>query len=160
MLSPGKRLTAIILTSLMASCVDDKQHVSLVKDGVVYAVPTAHMISHTNTPHQFIRIKHPDRPFELAFDSRSAQRTAPNGWPVIFSLNDGTAPNVDYVESAGHKVVCRRAPAPVGGCGFRMIVHAGDWSVLFPPDQLANIGAIRSQAARQLETYWRNSRSS
>ena len=147
------RFTAIILTSLLASCVDDKQHVTLVMDGVAYVVPTAHVKSHTITPHQFIRIKEPDRPFELAYDDRLLQRTGPSGWPVIFSLNDGAAPNLEYLESGGHKVVCRRASAPIGGCGFRLVHQGTQWSVLFPQERLPSVDEVRSNAMAQLDSY-------
>lgn len=154
------RLMAIILAGFLASCADDRQHVTLVMDGVAYDVPDAHVKSHTSSPHQFLRIKTPDHSFELAYDGRLQQRTAPNGWPVIFSLNDGTAPNLEHIESGGHKIVCRRAAAPKGGCGFRMIDHGTEWSVLFPRERLASIGDVQLEAASQLKSYRRNSRSS
>ena len=154
------RLMAIILAGLLASCADDRQHVTLVMDGVAYDVPDAHVKSHTSSPHQFVRIKTPDHSFELAYDGRLRQRTAANGWPVIFSLNDGAAPNLEHIESGGHKVVCRRASAPKGGCGFRLVHQGTEWSVLFPRDRLASIGEVQSQAASQLESYRRNLRSS
>lgn len=149
---------AIILAGLLASCTDDRQHVTLVMDGVAYDVPTAHVKSHTSSPHQFVRIKTPNHPFELAYDDRLLQRATPNGWPVIFSLNDGTAPNVELIQSGDHKVVCRRAPAPGGGCGFRLIHQGTKWSVLFPRDHLASIGYFQAEAASQLQSYQRSPR--
>lgn len=153
------RQMAIILAGLLASCVDDKQHVTLVMDDIAYDVPVAHVKSHTGSPHQFVRIKTPDHSFELAYDGRLRQRTGPNGWPVVFSLNDGSAPNLELIDSGGHKVVCRRASAPKGGCGFRLVHRGTEWSVLFPRDRLANIGAVQAEAAAQLESYRRNSQS-
>lgn len=146
---------AIIVAALLASCAEDRQHVTLVMDGIAYDVPAAHVKAHTSTPHQFVRIKTPDQPFELAYDGRLRQRTAPSGWPVIFSLNDGTAPNLEHFESGGHKIVCRRASAPKGGCGFRLVHRGTEWSVLFQRDRLPAIGEVRAEAAAQLESYRR-----
>ena len=146
---------AIIVAALLASCAEDRQHVTLVMDGFAYDVPAAHVKSHTSSPHQFIRVKAPDRNFELAYDDRLLQRSAPNGWPVIFSLNDGAAPNLAFLERNGHKIVCRRASAPKGGCGFRLDHRGTQWSVLFPQERLPSMHAVRSNATAQLDSYLR-----
>ena len=128
---------------------------TLVMDGIAYDVPAAHVKSHTDSPHRFIRIKEADRNFELAYDDRLLQRSAPNGWPVIFSLNDGAAPNLAYLERNGQKIVCRRASAPKGGCGFTLHHQGTQWSVLFPIDRLESIDEVRSNATAQLDSYRR-----
>src|SRR5687768_8777789 len=122
---------------------------------VAYGVPTAQLLSYTWTPHLVIRIKAPHRPFELGFDSRSAQRTAPNGWPIIFSLNDKAAPHIAYGETRGQKIVCRKASAPEGGCGFTLIDQGIEWSVLFPEEGLASIVDMQTGAVSQLQSYRR-----
>jgi hypothetical protein len=127
-------------------------------DGAYYDVPANHVQSHTLAPHLFVRVKAPQRSFELVYDSRSAQRTAANGWPVIFSLNDRTAPHIEYVEVHGQKVVCRKASAPEGGCGFKLIHQGMKWSVLFPQEHLASIGDMQIEAVSQLQIYRRLSR--
>ncbi len=149
------RIGAIILTGLLAACAESRQNVSLITDGESYAVPTPHVKSHTSAPHRFMRIKAPDRNFELTYDDRLLQRTAPNGWPVIFSLNDGAAPNLAYLERDGHKIVCRRASAPKGGCGFRLDHRGTEWSVLFPIDRLSAFDEVRTNATAQLDSYRR-----
>jgi hypothetical protein len=149
------RPVAICLAIFLTSCADDAQHLPLVIDGAAYAVPDSHVQSHASAPSQFIRIKPPDRPFELAYDSRSLKRTDHNGWPVIFSLNDGTAPNIDYAESGGIKIVCIRASAPGGGCGFKLSDQGTEWTVLFPHMLLASAANIQEEAALQLQTYRR-----
>ncbi|HVL29976.1 MAG TPA: hypothetical protein VM326_04575 [Sphingomicrobium sp.] len=139
----------------LTSCADDAQHLPLVIDGAVYAVPESHVQSRADAPFRFVRIKPPDRPFELVFDSRSLKRTDRNGWPVIFSLNDGTAPNIDYAESGDIKIVCVRASAPGGGCGFKLSDQGTEWTVFFPQMLLSSAGKIQEEAVLQLQTYRR-----
>lgn len=149
------RPVANCLAVFLTSCADNAQHLPLVIDGAVYAVPESHVQSRADAPFRFVRIKPPDRPFELVFDSRSLKRTDRNGWPVIFSLNDGTAPNIDYAESEGLRIVCTRAPAPGGGCGFKLSDHRTEWTVLFPQIHLPAAGRIQEDAASQLQAYRR-----
>ena len=149
----------LIFAGVLGACAEDTDYLSVAMDDVAYDVPTAHVQSYTREPHQFVRIKGPDHGFELAYDSRSTQRTAPNGWPVIFSLNDGRAPNVEYFDAGGQKIVCRKASAPDGGCGFKLVDQGAQWSVLFPQERLESVADIQAEAASQLEAYRRNSES-
>ena len=148
------RLITLCLAVALASCADAARDSPLVIDGIAYSVPVTHAQSRAGTPPlQFIRIRPPDRPFELIHDHRTAKKVATNGWPVIFSLNDGTAPTVEHAESDGLKIVCVRAPAPAGGCGFRLSDRGAEWTVLFPQMHLASAGRIRDEAAAQLQAY-------
>ena len=147
-----RQLSVFIVVAALSACADKSDLLRFNVDGVEYEVPAGHIRSFSRAPHQFMRVKAPGQPFDLAYDSRLAGR-ASSGWPVIFSLNDVPAPNVTYLESGGHKIVCRKASAPFGGCGF--VIDDGEvkWSVLFSEEQVPAAKELHVRASEQLQKY-------
>ena len=145
-------LSVVIAAGMLGACADESHSLLFSVAGVEYEVPAGHIQSFSSAPHQFIRIKAPDQPFDLAHDSRLMPHGS-NGWPVVFSLNDGKAPNVEYLQSGRHKIVCRKASAPEGGCGLTVDDAGVKWSVLFPERQLAVADDLYARASKQLQDY-------
>ena len=108
-----RRPTASALLLVLAGCGGETEE-RLTVGGTLYAIPSAHVSTVTRSPHVFVRVKHPERPYDLVFDSRTQGATDPNGAPVIFSINDGQSPGVHYHRSAAGTVICRRAVNPRG----------------------------------------------
>jgi hypothetical protein len=82
------RLLALVFAALLVGCAGGQRTASLKIGDAVYRVPERHILSLTEAPHQFVRIKDPERRFELVYDSRTQGRDDALGWPVLFSLND------------------------------------------------------------------------
>ena len=149
----GMRSASVILATFLAGCGVDNDFESVQIGDARYKFPTSHIRAINTKPHHFVRIRAPDTSFDLVYDSRSARRSDGHGWPMIFSINDGTAPDVDRYNSGNLRVVCRRAVNPQGGCGF-VLVHSGvAWSVLLPISQLNSVRQIEQAAHRALEGY-------
>lgn len=147
------RLLALVFAALLVGCTGGDRATSLKIGDAVYRVPAKHILSLTEEPHQFVRIKDPQRSFELVYDSRTQGKEDPRGWPVLFSLNDGQAPQIERHSSRDLKVVCRRAVNPRGGCGVRISHEGADWTVLFPRAHFERAQAVRDQALEDLEAY-------
>lgn len=145
---------ALIPALALAACGSGDGAVTSISlgDGT-YLVPSAQILSVSREPHQFVRIKPPEHSFELVHDSRSAARTDQFGWPVIFSLNDETAPSINRHARDGLMVVCREAVNPRGGCGLKVSHRGAEWAVLFPRAQFGAAEAIREQALALLDAY-------
>ena len=145
---------ALLLPLVLAACGSgDAAGVIVTLSGVKYAVPEAHITSKSSKPHQFVRIKPPETSFELIYDSRTTGRSDQRGWPMIFSLNDERAPDVDRYSNEHLQVVCRKAVNPQGGCGLRVSHRGAEWGVLFPGDHLNSAGVIRQRALDTLARY-------
>lgn len=147
------RLLVLILAFLLPGCAPGQPTTSFKVGNAVYDVPDSHIRSLNEEPHQFVRIKGPERSFDLVYDSRTQGLDDPIRWPVLFSLNDAGAPNIERHASGRLKVVCRRAVNPRGGCGFRLSHRGADWAVLFPTAQLGQAHAISDQAEVALREY-------
>ena len=144
--------SALVSASLM-SCADGPQHISFNVGDAGYRIPTGHVSSLTQEPHQFVSIKPPDHGYELVYDSRVVGRLDRFGWPSIPSVNVGAAPNIERYARDDLKIVCRRAGSPWGGCGFR-VVHGGvEWAVRFPEGQRTDPRTIREKAIAVLDDY-------
>ena len=117
------------------------------------AVPSTHVRSIIREPHKFVRIKHPDTQFELVYDSRLAGEWDQQGIARIFSVNHAAAPGIEYHQIGGTLVVCRKAPAPNGGCGTKLRFGDADWRVLFPEARLQEAPLILRQASKVLSDY-------
>lgn len=148
------RCLSLVLPLVLAACASGDTPVTTISLGdATYRVPDAHILSVSREPHQFVRIKPPERTFELVYDSRTAGQTDGFGWPVIFSLNDESAPNIDRHEGGDLMIVCREAVNPRGGCGLKVTHHGAEWTVLFPRGQFGTARAIRQRALAVLESY-------
>lgn len=148
------RLLALVFAMLLVGCAEGERATSLRIGDAVYRIPQKHILSLTEQPHQFVRIKDPERNFELVYDSRTEDKEDALGWPVLFSLNDAGAPKIERHSSGDLKVVCRRAVNPRGGCGVRISHEGADWTVLFPR---AHFEALGRSMTRRLR-IWKPSR--
>ena len=118
-----------------------------------YLVPPDQIVSRTEDPHTFIRIKHPEAPFELIYDSRSEHKRDEQGRPLIFGLNDENVPDIHYYRTTDRVVVCRRAVHPNGGCGTKVNYGGANWSILYPDSLLGETETLVRQAATLLKEY-------
>ena len=150
---PPMRSLVLVLPLALAACASGETPITTISLGdATYRVPDAHILSVSREPHQFVRIKPPERTFELVYDSRTAAQTDRFGWPVIFSLNDERAPNIDR-HGGDLMVVCREAVNPRGGCGLKVTHRGAEWTVLFPRAQFAAAHVIRQRALAVLADY-------
>lgn len=148
------RFLTLLLTLILAACADGEPPVTTLSLGEAnYRVPDEHIVSVSSEPHQLVRIKPPERSFELVYDSRTAGQTDRFGWPAIFGLNDERAPNVDRYARGDLVVVCQRAPSPKGGCGLKVKHRGAEWTVLFPNAQAPAAHLIRQRALAVLAGY-------
>lgn len=150
-LGAARLMTALTLLAV-AAC-GDRAIERFAIDGRRYSVPAAHLVSGSREPHVFIRIKHPDRAYDLVFDSRLQGAQSGPGVPRLFSINDGDEAGVEYHDRPTSTVICRKAVPPNGGCGLRLD-HAGvHWTVLFPASRLSEAESIEQDATRLLDRY-------
>lgn len=118
-----------------------------------YAIPSRHISTVTREPHVFVRIKHPERPYDLVYDSRTQGATDAAGAPVIFSINDGQSPGIERYRSGVGIITCRRAVNPRGGCGVKLTHGSNEWSLLFPEKRLQDAERFTRDAASLLNQY-------
>ena len=147
------RWLAQSLALTLLGCAGGEPTRSLKVGDALYRVPVAQITSLTEEPHQFVRIKPPDRNFELIYDSRTAVKTDRFGWPVIFSLNDERAPGIHRHARGNLMVVCRQAVHPNAGCGVKVAHRGAEWSVLFADAHLEEALVIRHRALAALTAY-------
>lgn len=147
------RGASVILVTFLVGCGADNDLKSLQIGDARYQFPDSHIRALNTEPHDFVRIRPPDASFDLVYDSRTAGRTDAAGWPVIFSINEGAAPDVDRYKGGDLQVVCRRAVNPQGGCGFVLVDSGVAWSVLLPIGQLGSVRRVEQAARTTLERY-------
>ena len=134
----------------------EPEHVERLVTGTrTYTIPLEHVSRATREPHTFMRIKRPDQPFDLVYDSRSQGLTDPAGAPVVFSINDGASPGVEYRRSSAGMVICRRAANPRGACGMQLKHGANEWSLLFPDSRTNEAEQFARTAMPILDQYSR-----
>jgi hypothetical protein len=120
-------------------------------------IPASHVTSLAREPHLFVRIKPPDKPFDIVHDSRGTGRHDRTGVPHIFSVNDAAQHDVWYARDERTLVVCRRASSPVGGCGTWLTYGGARWSILFPESRIREADRFVREATTILRTYDRAS---
>lgn len=148
------RLLLLCVFLVCSSCAVSEDAVTRVQIGEKqYIVPSTHVSSVLREPHQFIRVRPPEREFDLVYDSRLAGRSNQHAFPVIFSVNDEQAPDVEHHTIEGLTVVCRRAVHPQGGCGMKLQHHSVEWAVLFPFARRSEASVIRGRALEALNAY-------
>lgn len=148
------RLAGPALIVVLAACGAGNGSVTQIAVGDTrYQVPDAHIRSVASEPHRFMRIQPPESSFELIYDSRTSSRVDRFGWPTIFSLNDGPAPNISRYTRGDLKIVCRQAVNPLDGCGMRVQHRELEWTVLFPFDHSGQAHLIRDRALQALKAY-------
>jgi len=124
-------------------------------DGSRYSIPEAHLSSASRGPPAFIRIKHPEKPYDLVYDGRGQGAQHGPGVPRLFSVNDEGQDGVAYRKGPGGTIVCREAVNPKGGCGLR-IAHKGvAWTLLFPIARAGEASRFEQDAAALLNGYAR-----
>lgn len=138
---------------LAAAACAPEGHERLTAGERTYGIPSDHISTLTREPHTFVRIKHPERPYDLVFDSRTQGATDARGAPVIFSINDGKSPGIQYFRSGVGIVTCRRAVNPRGGCGIKLSHGRNEWSLIFPEKRVGEAESFVRDAAALLDRY-------
>jgi hypothetical protein len=151
-LPAGVRIALPFLFLLAGACAG-RSDVALDFAEASYLFPGAHVRSAIDEDHRFVRIKHPERSFELIYDSRIAGKTDVENWPQIFSLNDEGKPNVDRHAVGELKMVCRRAVHPRGGCGIEVRHRGTVWNAVFPRKDKMEAQTIKREALALLDSY-------
>jgi len=146
------RCSLALTTLAFVGCSNTASQVFAI-DGQRYSVPAAHLLSGSREPHLFMRIRHPDRAYDLVLDERLQVAQNGPGVPRLFSINDGDAAGVEYYGRPTGTVVCRKAVPPNGGCGLRLVHSGVHWTVLFPVARLSEAETIQQDAARLLDSY-------
>lgn len=118
-----------------------------------YLFPPAAVASIRRDPQLFIRVRPPDKPFELVHDARAIGRQSATGVPHIFSVNDHGEHDVWYSRDGRSLVLCRRASSPAGGCGTWINYGGAIWSVLFPESRRGNADEFAREATALLQKY-------
>lgn len=155
-LTYGADMRCLVLGLLLvcsACSASNKGMISITMGEARYQVPEAHILSMSREPHQFLRIKPPEGAFELVYDSRTASQSDQFAWPVIFSLNEDRAPDIQRHVIGDLTVVCRQAVHPKGGCGMKLRHDGVDWAVLFPLARQNEASVIRERALKTLNAY-------
>lgn len=152
-----KQVVLIALGMSVVSCGSETEE-RLTTGDRTYLIPSQHISTVTREPHIFVRIKHPERQYDLIYDSRSQGRTDPQGAPVVFSINDGQSPGLVYFRSRAGMIVCRRAANPRGGCGLKLTHGKNEWSLVFPENLLNESAQFVRDASAQLQRYDKASR--
>ena len=124
-----------------------------VLDGRTYSVPSEQVTASNREPHTFVRIKNPEKPYELVYDSRAQGAQHGPGVPRLFSINDEDQSGVDYYRGSNGTIVCRKAVAPKGGCGVRLNHGGVEWTVLFPAARLSEAPKLERDALALLDAY-------
>ena len=118
-----------------------------------YIIPPAHIVSQEQEPHTFLRVKHPDVPFALVYDSRSEVERDELGLARIFGVNEENAPGIEYYRTDERVVVCRRAVHPKSGCGAKVNYGGANWSIVFPIARKQEVEQFVPQASALLKHY-------
>jgi hypothetical protein len=123
--------------------------------GASYSFPASHVRSVTNEDedHRFVRVRPPERNFDLIYDSRIAGKSDLEDWPQVFSLNDEGKPNVDRHVVGDLKLVCRRAVNPRSGCGIEVRHRGIVWNAVFPRKYKMEAKTIEREALVLLGSY-------
>ena len=143
---------ALALLALSA-CAKPSAAEVFVLDGKTYSVPSAHVTSSNREGYTFVRIKNPDKPYELVYDNRAQGAEHGPGVPKLFSVNDEDQAGVDYHRGSNGTIVCRKAVAPEGGCGVRLKHRGTEWTILFPVARLGEASTLEPDALALLDRY-------
>lgn len=152
-----KLLFPLLVLFMSVGCAPETAE-KLTAGNSTYKIPSRHVSTVTREPHTFVRIKHPKRPYDLIYDSRSQGVTDARGAPVIFSINDGQSPGIEYHRSPLGTITCRRAANPRGGCGTKLRHGENEWSIVFPEGRRGEAEAFIRDAVFLLRQYEVSSR--
>jgi hypothetical protein len=150
------RLALLSLLFFISACTGRTVE-KLTAGGETYVIPSGQVTKVTREPHTFIRVTDEDIPFELVFDSRLQGKSDPNGAPVVFSINDGNFPGVQYHQTGVGMMVCRRAANARGACGYQLLNGENEWSLIIPRGRLGEADQMAKDASSLLESYTRTS---
>jgi hypothetical protein len=122
-------------------------------EGSTYSIPSHHLSSSNREAYTFLRIKPPEKPYELVYDSRAPGAAQGPGVPRLFSVNDEEQSGVEYRQVGKTTIVCRKAVNPKGGCGLRMRHLGVDWALLLPMARVEEAASLERDAAALLDGY-------
>ena len=154
----GGMLIAVAVLAGLGALLYDPAHETLKVGDRTFVIPPSEISSLTRDPHLFVRIRLPDRPFEIAHDARAASRRDRTGVPHIFSVNDHGEHDVWYARDGRSLVACRRATTPIGGCGTWVSYGGVTWSILFPESRIGEADSFAREAVDRLNRYDTSSR--
>ena len=149
----GGMLLVVVVLGMIAVLTVEADDDPLIVGERTFIVPPEHIISISREPPLFVRIKLPDRPFEIIHDARSDGLRDQTGVPHIFSINDQPGHDVWYGRDERTLFVCRRASSPFGGCGTWIRYGGAQWSVLFPESRVEDADRFAREAAVALRRY-------
>lgn len=118
-----------------------------------YSIPADHLSAGRTEPEVFIRIRAPERGYELVFDQRTSGKFDDRGNPVVFSISDSAGQQLRYLRSDAGTIVRRGGANPYAGCGTSMEVPGATWSLLIPSGRLPEARRIAKQARADLRSY-------
>jgi hypothetical protein len=144
-------MAAMLLTACGGQTVE-----KLTAGGQTYIIPSGQVTTVTREPHTFIRVTDQSLPYELIYDSRLQGKRDRSGAPVVFSINDGERPGVQYHQTEVGTIICRRAPNARGGCGYQLQHGENEWSLLIPTGRLDEADRLAAHASSLLQRYTRS----
>lgn len=147
------RLNWLIAMSVLGTACETRSVETFTVDGKTYSVPSSHLSSSSREPHLFVRIKHPDKPYDLVYDGRAPGAQLGPGVPRLFSINDEDQSGVEYSDLPDGMLVCRKAVHPKGGCGLRFRHLDVEWILLFPIARAGEANSFKRDAAALLDDY-------
>lgn len=122
-----------------------------------FSVPSRVVRSVRDGESGFIRINDPHTPIEIVYDAKLQGNTDRRGYALLFSVNDGDYPRVDYYRTtSGMPVICRNsANAATRTCGSAVEFEGSTWTVLLPPKRIGDADAFRRRAENLLRDFSR-----
>ena len=143
----------LIAMSVLGTACEKRSVETFTVDGRTYSVPSRHLSSSSREPHVFLRIKHPEKPYDLVYDDRTPGAQLGPGVPRLFSINDEDQTGVEYRDLPDGTLVCRKAVHPKGGCGLRFQHHGVEWILLFPIGRAGEAALFKRDATALLDDY-------
>jgi hypothetical protein len=149
------RLLALVTVVFGGGCsrMEDKQ---ITIGDVTYSLPSDHVEAFTKPGEgqPYVRLRPPKSPYDLIYSARATYRTNWTGkdTPLVTSVNDHMSPSFEHFKFPGGLTVCR-SDQPYYSCGLQIDHRGVTWSIVFSRDEVPNSDAIRTAAARILETY-------
>lgn len=152
------KAAAIVLVAGAAACGDADRSAEVIQFSVgetEFSVPSKMLRSSRDGRAGFIRISDPETPIEIVYDLRLQHKTDKEGYPLLFSVNDGDYPGLEYSETAvSAPVICRvSAAAATRRCGSPVQFQYSTWAVLFPVARVQEADDFRRDAEILLQNF-------
>ena len=149
----GAMLATIVVVAAIAAELGHDRAKPVAAGERAFAIPAGHLSAVSHEEPLFVRVKPPGRAYEIVHDARAAGRHDRAGVPHIFSVNDGDGHDVRYRRVGRTLVACRRASAPIGGCGTWIDYGGATWAVLFPESRIGEAERFAREVPALLRSY-------